>query len=95
LQQRYTAAVCLQRFWRTRLGEARLSDVDLPDLFSTQLGLPSVAVLYGRLTLWQLSERMSSEHDGVDYWATLNKTFEDFIQQRTVELASYEPASVG
>jgi hypothetical protein len=92
LQQRYTAAVCLQRFWRTRLREVLLSNVDLPDLFSTMLGLPSATVLYGRLTLWYLAEQMSLEHGGVDYWATLHKTFEDFMQQRTVELASHEPA---
>jgi hypothetical protein len=85
LKQRYTAAACLQRYWRTRLSEFVADGSPLPDLFSQELGLPALDALHGRLALYQLAGRMSAASDGVDVWTSFNKTFEDFIRQLEVE----------
>lgn len=62
LQARYMAAVYLQRFWRTRLEIYNLVKPDLPDLFSAQLGLPSVEVMYGKPGLHALAEWHQRQH---------------------------------
>ncbi len=85
LKQRYTAAVCLQRFWRTRLAETIGETSPLPDWFSAEFGLASCDELFGRLTLYRLAEQLSSQNKGSDYWGAFSKTFEDFIRQREVE----------
>jgi len=51
----YMAALYLQRMWRMRLG-FYLDVQILPDLFSTQLGLPSPEERYGKTGLHALAE---------------------------------------
>ncbi len=85
LKQRYTAAACLQRLWRTRLSEVVTDGALLPDLFSDELGLPSFDELYGKLALFRLAEQMSDQHQGIDFWTSFNKTFDDFIHQLELE----------
>jgi len=93
LKQRYMAAVCLQRFWRTRLNQTIGQNALLPDLYSGELGLPSLNVQHGKHTLNALAKQMSRTHDEVDYLASFNKTFEHFIRQREIEMLDREPAS--
>lgn len=47
----YTAAVYLQRLWRTRLGFYLRDFRELPDRFSGELGLPSPAERHGKAGL--------------------------------------------
>lgn len=92
LKQRYTAAVCLQRFWQTRLREF-VGEKLLPDLFSTELQLPPLTAQHGKWTFHALADGMSAVHNGIDFLASFNKTFEHFIRQREVEASHREPAS--
>ena len=56
----YTAAVCLQRLWRTRLALARRAYA-LKDFFSAELGLPDPS----EACLAAISERFESGVEGV------------------------------
>jgi len=57
LRDRYTAAVYLQRMWRTRIGIYLPDAPLLPDLFSAQLGLPLPDERFGLVGLHALSDR--------------------------------------
>jgi len=57
----YTAAVYLQRLWRTRLRLYLGEFQELPDLFSAELGLPSPMERYGKVGLHALA-RWHTEH---------------------------------
>jgi len=52
----YTAAVYLQRLWRTRLSLYLGDFQELPDRFSRELGLPSPAERHGKVGLHALAE---------------------------------------
>ncbi len=56
LQARYMAAVYLQRMWRTRLSFYLNDFVELPDLYSRELNLPSPNERYGKLGLIALAQ---------------------------------------
>lgn len=56
----YTAAVCLQRLWRTRL-ELHGRRHELPDVFSRDLNLPDPNVNYGRACFHELCARFAQE----------------------------------
>ena len=56
LAARFMAAVYLQRYWRTRLTAHSDSFVELPDLFSTSLGLPPADEAFGKPGLYALAE---------------------------------------
>jgi hypothetical protein len=81
LRQLYTAAACLQRYWYERLRELRSDMSLLPDYFGAELNLPSLDQLFGRLALGAVAEQLSSQADGSNWWAAINKTIEDFIRQ--------------
>ncbi|MEP7200483.1 MAG: hypothetical protein ABI874_11750 [Chloroflexota bacterium] len=86
LKQYYTAAACLQRYWRTRLSAVVANPMPLPDWFSRDLNLPDLDVLYGRLALRALADQMAAQHDDADFWTAFQKSFEDFIRQREMEM---------
>ncbi len=69
LRKHYTAAACLQRMWSIRLGFYLNEVTLLPDLFSEQLGLPSIDIMDGKLCLHALAEGdpfdQLSAYDGV------------------------------
>lgn len=52
----YMAAVYLQSMWRIRLDLYLDSFDELPDYFSTELGLPDVNDEYGKVGLYELAE---------------------------------------
>jgi len=56
LQARYTAAVYLQRMWRTRLGFYLAPFALLPDLYSRELGLPTPDEHFGKTGLVALAQ---------------------------------------
>ncbi len=61
----YTAAMYLQRMWRTRLQRYLETAQELPDYFSVELALPSPSELHGKAGLHALAEwhaRLSSHH---------------------------------
>lgn len=52
----YTAAMYLQNMWRTRLSYYLEAIIELPDYFSTELGLPPASDEYGKVGLYALAD---------------------------------------
>lgn len=68
LQAYYTAAVYLQRLWRTRLG-FYLGDFSLlPDMYSTRLGLPPADERFGKTGLHALAAWFASRSPDQYNW---------------------------
>ncbi|HIC88862.1 MAG TPA: hypothetical protein EYP04_05625 [Anaerolineae bacterium] len=63
LKALYTAAVYLQRLWRTRLGFYLGNYSELPDRFSNDLGLPSPAERHGKVGLYAPAEWHAKHSD--------------------------------
>lgn len=60
----YTAAVCLQTLWKTRLGLLGRRH-ELADRFSTAVGLPDPKIGYGESCLIEICDRLEDGRAGV------------------------------
>lgn len=90
LQSYYTAAVYLQRLWRTRLGFYLDTTTLLPDLFSQQLGLPSPEERFGKHGLYDLADAWKARSRyPFDRLAALNNTMDLFFEQLKLEPATH------
>lgn len=94
LQALYTAAVCLQRLWRTRLG-FYLSEFEmLPDLYSGELGLPAADEQYGKIGLHALAAWQASRSVYPFNWlASVNKMMDLLFEQLKMEAKQRESAT--
>lgn len=96
LQTLYTAAVYLQRLWRTRLGFYLAPFNDLPDYFSQTLSLPPADERFGKVGLYALADAWA-ERSVFPYnrLASLNKMVELLFAQLKQETKTHEftPAS--
>jgi len=94
LQALYTAAVYLQRLWRTRLG-FYLGDFELlPDLYSSELGLPAADERYGKTGLHALAAWQASRSAYPFNWlASVNKMMNLLFEQLKLEAQHREPAT--
>jgi hypothetical protein len=92
LQAFYTAAVYLQRLWRTRLG-FYLGDFPLlSDLYSSVLGLPPADERYGKAGLHALAAWHASRSPGPFNWlASYNRIMDKLFGQLKVEAKRHEP----
>ena len=80
LKYYYTAAVYLQRLWKSQL--AHWGNVSLPDYFSKELRLPDPACLHGRLGLQVLGEALCGvAHESYNYGASF-EALVHILQQR-------------
>lgn len=86
LRVQYTAAVYLQRFWRTRLRLLLPVAVDLPDWFSADLALPAPSERFGKAGLYALADR-SLYNELASYDAMIELLFDQLEQERRHELA--------
>jgi hypothetical protein len=88
----YMAAMYLQRMWRTRLGfylEVEL----LPDLFSSQLGLPSPEVRFGKTGLRALAKWHADQTNPVfNHLSSYEHVMDLLFDQLERETSSHEPA---
>jgi hypothetical protein len=85
LQTLYTAAVYLQRLWKTRLG-FYIETPLLPDLFSQQLGLPPAEERHGKHGLYDLAEAWKARSRyPFDRLTSLNNTMDLFFEQLKLE----------
>lgn len=93
LQTLYTAAVYLQRNWRSRL-IIYLDEVTLlPDLFSQQIGLPLPDDRFGKTGLVELADAWQARSQyPFERLEALNSTFELFIGQLKLEKANQSHA---
>jgi len=93
LQTLYTAAVYLQRNWRSRLS-IYLDEVPLlPDLFSRQMGLPLPDERFGKTGLVELADAWQARSQyPFERLQALNSTFELFIGQLKLEKANQSHA---
>jgi hypothetical protein len=94
LQALYTAAVYLQRLWHTRLriylGEFNV----LPDLYSSQLGLPAAEERHGKAGLHALSAWQTRRSPYPFNWlASYNKVTNLLFEQLRMEAKQSEPAA--
>ncbi len=87
LRRHYTAAACLQRMWRTRLGFYIDADRLLPDLYSAGLGLPAVDESYGKVCLHALAEGEASNLLSV-YEKAMELLFEQLKLEARIESAT-------
>ena len=96
LQTLYTAAVYLQRLWRTRLG-FYLGDFEiLPDYYSTTLSLPPADERYGKVGLYALAEAWAARSAyPYNRLASLNKTLELLFDQLKQETKAHESTPAG
>jgi hypothetical protein len=96
LQARYMAAVYLQRMWKTRLGYYLGEYALLPDLFSTELGLPSPNEQFGKTGLYALADwhRRNSRHP-FNRLGSYNKALELLIGQLRAKAHRNEFATSG
>lgn len=86
LRTLYTAAVYLQRLWKTRLSFYLDSTPLLPDLFSQQLGLPSPAERYGKIGLYDLADVWKARSPyPFDRLSAMNNTMDLFFEQLKIE----------
>lgn len=96
LQTLYTAAVYLQRLWRSRL-TFYLGKLDLlPDLYSAQLGLPPAEERFGKVGLYALAESWQARSAyPFNRLASLNKAIDLFFEQLKIERRQHEFTSTG
>jgi hypothetical protein len=94
LQAIYAAAVCLQRLWRTRLG-FYLGDFEmLPDLYSSELGLPAATEQHGKIGLHALAAWQASRSPYPFNWlASYNKMMDLLFEQLKMEAKQRESAT--
>jgi len=86
LQTYYTAAVYLQRVWKTRLGFYLDTTTLLPDLFSQQLGLPPAEERFGKHGLYDLADAWKARSRyPFDRLAALNNMMDLFFEQLKLE----------
>ncbi len=89
----YMAAVYLQRMWRTRLGFYLLEVQLLPDLFSSQLSLPSPEDRFGKTGLRALANWHAAQLGTVfNYLSAYEKVMDLLFEQLKQEARSHEPA---
>ena len=94
LQALYTAAVYLQRLWRTRLGIYLGKFEVLPDLYSSQLGLPAAEERHGKAGLHALSAWQTHRSPYPFNWlASYNKVTNLLFEQLRMEAKQSEPAA--
>jgi hypothetical protein len=89
----YSAAMYLQRMWRTRLGHYLSSVEELPDYFSGELALPSPRELYGKAGLHALADwhaRQSSQR--CNHLSAYEGVAELLFQSLKSRRKSHEPA---
>lgn len=96
LQAFYTAAVYLQRLWRTRLG-FYLGDFPLlPDLYSCALGLPPADERFGKTGLHALAEwHASRSPDPYNWLASYTKVMDLLFEQLKLGATHREPTTAG
>jgi hypothetical protein len=94
LQALYTAAVYLQRLWRTRLG-FYLGDFEaLPDLYSGVLGLPPASERHGKTGLYALAAWHASRSPyPFNRLASYNKMMDLLFEQLKTEAKRHEPTT--
>lgn len=81
LKTYYMAAVYLQRIWQIRLSFYVDNVVPLPDLFSSELGLPSAEERFGKVGLhFLVDEWQKRSIFPFNYMASLNKTLELYLE---------------
>ena len=81
LQYYYTAAVYLQRLWKSQL--AGFGETQLPDYFSQELGLPSPAVLHGHIGLAFLEEALQKEaNETYNYRSSFDALVQILLQRK-------------
>ncbi|MBI2981408.1 MAG: hypothetical protein HYY44_03785 [Deltaproteobacteria bacterium] len=82
LKYYYTAAVFLQRLWRSQL-TGSVEFVWLPDYFSRELGLPEPTLLHGRIGLLSLEEALQkSAHLPYNYRASFDSLIRLLLSKR-------------
>jgi hypothetical protein len=96
LQVLYTAAVYLQRLWRTRLG-FYLGEVEmLPDLYSDVLGLPPAGERHGKTGLHALATWQAGRSPQPFNWlASYNKVIDLLFERLKMEAKHRESATTG
>lgn len=86
LQTLYTAAVYLQRLWKTRLGFYLTQTAVLPDLFTQALGLPSPNERFGKTGLYELADAWKARSPyPFDRMASLSNVMDLFFAQLKLE----------
>jgi len=96
LKTYYMVAAYLQRFWKTNLGFYIDTTTSLPDLYSTEMELPSTEERFGKLGLYYLADAWQKRSIyPFDRMASITKTFDLFIEQLAIERVTpeYAPAS--
>lgn len=94
LQTLYTAAVYLQRLWRTRLGLYLGDFRALPDYYSEDLALPPPDERFGKAGLYALTQAWAARSTyPYNRLASLNKTVELLFDQLYHEAMAYESTS--
>lgn len=89
LREQYTAAVYLQHMWHTRLGLYLPEMTELPDLFTTELGLPDPVERFGLTGLRELELR-SGFNLTASYDTMMALLFDQLRRERV-----HEPAPAG
>jgi hypothetical protein len=94
LQALYTAAVYLQRLWRTRLG-FYLGDFEiLPDIYSKELGLPAASERHGKTGLHALVAWQAGRSPYPFNWlAAYTQVIDLLFEQLKQETNRREPAT--
>ena len=86
LQTLYTAAVYLQRLWKTRLEFYLTQTTFLPDLYSRTLGLPSPNERFGKTGLYELTDAWKGRSRyPFNRMASLSTVMELFFAQLKLE----------
>jgi hypothetical protein len=94
LQALYTAAVYLQRLWHTRLEFYLRRFEMLPDLYSSQLGLPAAKERHGKSGLHALSTWQGHRSPYPFNWlASYNKLINLLFEQLKMEAKQHESTS--
>ena len=94
LQTLYMAAVYLQRLWWTRLNLYLNNLALLPDLYSSQLGLPPADERFGKAGLYALADVWAARSPyQFNRLVSLNKTMDLLFEQLKMESRSHESAA--
>jgi hypothetical protein len=78
--RRYVAAAAMQRMIRTRIAMQLGPTPDLPAAYVEDLGLPSLDIEYGKLTLFELARQEESRY-GYDAWGTYRSLLDLFLAE--------------
>jgi hypothetical protein len=82
LKRHYTAAVYLQRMYRPALEIYLGKKPNLPDYFSTEMGLPSPEEYYGEIGLRELISRLPPP---INWWLSYLDPVQMFIRTLSLE----------